>query len=69
MSSIPDFPDDKWDAVIAINLSSAFHTSKIALADMQKRGWGRIINVASAHGLVASINKAPMLRPSTASSA
>ena len=57
VSSIPDFPDDKWDAVIAINLSSAFHTSKIALADMQKRGWGRIINVASAHGLVASVNK------------
>lgn len=58
VAAIPDFPDDKWDAVIAINLSSAFHTSKIALADMQKRGWGRIINVASAHGLVASVNKA-----------
>ena len=57
VSPIQDFPDDKWDAVIAINLSSAFHASKIALADMQKRGWGRIINVASAHGLVASPNK------------
>ena len=57
VSNIPDFPDDKWDAVIAINLSSAFHTSKIALADMQKRGWGRVINVASAHGLVASAGK------------
>ena len=57
VSPIQDFPDDKWDAVIAINLSSAFHTSKIALADMQTRGWGRIINVASAHGLVASPNK------------
>jgi 3-hydroxybutyrate dehydrogenase len=57
VASITDFPDDKWDAVIAINLSSAFHTSKIALADMQKRGWGRVINIASAHGLVASANK------------
>jgi 3-hydroxybutyrate dehydrogenase len=57
VSPIQDFPDDKWDAVLAINLSSAFHTSKIALPDMQSRGWGRIINVASAHGLVASVNK------------
>jgi 3-hydroxybutyrate dehydrogenase len=57
VSPIQDFADDKWDAVIAINLSSAFHTSKIALADMQSRGWGRIINVASAHGLVGSPNK------------
>ena len=57
VSPIQDFPDDKWDAVIAINLSSAFHTSKVALADMQTRGWGRIINVASAHGLVGSPNK------------
>ena len=58
VAPVTEFPDDKWDAVIAINLSSAFHTSKIALADMQKRGWGRIINIASAHGLVASANKA-----------
>jgi 3-hydroxybutyrate dehydrogenase len=57
VASIPEFPDEKWDAVIAINLSSAFHTSKIALADMQTRGWGRVINIASAHGLVASVNK------------
>lgn len=57
VSPIQDFPDERWDAVIAINLSSAFHTTKIALTDMQKRGWGRIINVASAHGLVASANK------------
>jgi 3-hydroxybutyrate dehydrogenase len=57
VAPVQEFPDDKWDAVIAINLSSAFHTSKIALADMQKRGWGRIINIASAHGLVASANK------------
>jgi 3-hydroxybutyrate dehydrogenase len=58
VASTTDFPDEKWDAVIAINLSAAFHTSKVALADMQKRGWGRIINIASAHGLVASVNKA-----------
>ena len=58
VSPIQDFADERWDAVIAINLSSAFHTSKIALPDMQSRGWGRIINLASAHGLVASANKA-----------
>jgi 3-hydroxybutyrate dehydrogenase len=57
VAPVQEFPDDKWDAVIAINLSSAFHTSKIALADMQTRAWGRIINIASAHGLVASANK------------
>jgi 3-hydroxybutyrate dehydrogenase len=57
VAPIHEFPDERWDAVIAINLSSAFHTSKIALVDMQKRGWGRIINIASAHGLVASPNK------------
>jgi 3-hydroxybutyrate dehydrogenase len=58
VASTTDFPDEKWEQVIAINLSSAFYTSKIALADMQKRDWGRIINIASAHGLVASVNKA-----------
>jgi 3-hydroxybutyrate dehydrogenase len=57
VASIPEFPDEKWDAVIAINLSSAFHTSKIAIANMQTRGWGRVVNIASAHGLVASVNK------------
>jgi 3-hydroxybutyrate dehydrogenase len=57
VSPIVDFPDEKWEQVIAINLSSAFYASKIALADMQKRGWGRVINIASAHGLVASANK------------
>lgn len=51
------FPDDKWDSVIAINLSSAFHAMKAALPGMQKRNWGRIINIASAHGLVASAQK------------
>lgn len=51
---VEDFPVEKWDAIIAINLSSAFHTTRVALAAMKRRGWGRIINVASAHGLVAS---------------
>lgn len=57
VSPIEDFPDAKWDAVIAINQSSAFHVIKAALPAMQKQGWGRVINVASAHGKVASINK------------
>lgn len=51
---IEEFPEGKWDAIIAINLSSAFHTSKAVFDGMKKRGFGRIINVASAHGLVAS---------------
>lgn len=54
VSPIEDFPENKWDAIIAINLSSAFHTSKAVFKDMKDRGFGRIINVASAHGLVAS---------------
>jgi 3-hydroxybutyrate dehydrogenase len=53
-----EFPEDRWDAVIAINLSAAFHTSKAALKEMLARRWGRIINIASAHGLVASGEKA-----------
>ena len=51
---IEDFPVDKWNAIIAINLSGAFHTCRLAVPDMKKKGWGRIINVASAHALVAS---------------
>lgn len=51
---IEEFPPEKWDAIIAINLSSAFHTIRLTLADMKDRKWGRIINIASAHGLVAS---------------
>lgn len=51
---IEDFPTDRWDAVIALNLSAVFHGSAAALPYMQKQGWGRIINIASAHGLVAS---------------
>ncbi|MEJ1994664.1 MAG: 3-hydroxybutyrate dehydrogenase [Limibacillus sp.] len=56
-AAIPDFPDAKWEAVIAINLSAVFYGTKAALPGMQKRGWGRIVNIASAHGKVASPNK------------
>jgi 3-hydroxybutyrate dehydrogenase len=51
---IEEFPVDKWNAIIAINLSGAFHTCRLAVPDMKKKGWGRIVNVASAHALVAS---------------
>lgn len=54
---IDEFPDEKWEAVVGINLSSAFYTTKAALPSMKKSGWGRIINMASAHGLVASAYK------------
>ncbi|MEO3428841.1 3-hydroxybutyrate dehydrogenase [Pelagibius sp. CAU 1746] len=57
VSPLEDFPDERWDAVIAINLSSAFHTTKAALPAMRRKGWGRVINIASAHGLSASANK------------
>ena len=57
VAPIQDFPIDRWDAVIAINLSSSFHTIRAALPQMLKRNWGRIINIASAHGLVASVQK------------
>ena len=55
---VTEFPDGKWDAIIAINLSAAFHAMKAALPGMEKRGWGRVVNIASAHGLVASPHKA-----------
>ncbi len=55
---VEDFPPEKWEAVIAVNLSAAFYTSAAVLPAMQKSGWGRIINIASAHGLVASKEKA-----------
>ncbi|WP_019953674.1 3-hydroxybutyrate dehydrogenase [Yoonia vestfoldensis] len=54
VSPIQDFDPKKWDAILAINLSSAFHTTAAAVTGMRERGWGRIINVASAHGLTAS---------------
>ena len=57
VAPIDEFPVDKWDAIIAINLTSAFHTTRLALPGMKQRGWGRVINIASAHGLVASANK------------
>jgi 3-hydroxybutyrate dehydrogenase len=57
VASIDQFPEDKWDAIIAINLSSAFHATKAVLPGMKARRSGRIINIASAHGLVASPNK------------
>lgn len=57
VANIEDFPVERWDAVIAINLSSAFHTIRAAMPGMKKRKWGRIINIASAHGLVASAQK------------
>ncbi|ODS92100.1 MAG: 3-hydroxybutyrate dehydrogenase [Comamonas sp. SCN 65-56] len=57
VSTVQDFPVERWDAIIAINLSSAFHTSRLALPGMLKNQWGRIINIASVHGLVASAQK------------
>jgi 3-hydroxybutyrate dehydrogenase len=54
VSPVEDFPEEKWDAIIAINMSSNFHAIRAALPGMKARGWGRIINIASAHGLVAS---------------
>jgi 3-hydroxybutyrate dehydrogenase len=54
VAPIDEFPTNKWDAIIAINLSSAFHTTAAALPHMRSAGWGRIVNIASAHGLVAS---------------
>ncbi|BAE51481.1 3-hydroxybutyrate dehydrogenase [Paramagnetospirillum magneticum] len=57
VSPVEEFPLERWDAVIAINLTSVFQAIRAALPGMKARGWGRIINVASAHGLVASVNK------------
>lgn len=57
VASVEDFPVDRWDAIIAINLTSAFHTTRLALPHMKQTNWGRIINVASVHGLVASAQK------------
>jgi 3-hydroxybutyrate dehydrogenase len=57
VAPIEAFPVERWDAIIAINLSSAFHTIRLALPKMRAGGWGRIINIASVHGLVASAQK------------
>ncbi|WP_374590300.1 3-hydroxybutyrate dehydrogenase [Aquabacterium sp.] len=57
VSPVESFPIEKWDAIIAINLSSAFHTTRLAIPGMRAKNWGRVINIASAHGLVASAGK------------
>lgn len=57
VANIEDFPVERWDAIIAINLTSAFHTTRLALPAMKRKDWGRIINIASAHGLVGSAGK------------
>ena len=54
VAPVDEFPADKWDAIIAINLSAVFHASRAAIPAMKAKGWGRVINIASAHGLVAS---------------
>ena len=57
VANVEDFPVERWDAIIAINLSSAFHAMRLAIPAMRKKNWGRIVNIASAHGLVASAGK------------
>ena len=57
VSPVDEFPEEKWDQVLAINLSAVFHGVRAALPGMKARNWGRIINIASVHGLVASVNK------------
>ncbi len=57
VARVENFPPDKWDAIIAVNLSASFHTIRAALPAMKRKGWGRIINIASTHGLVASSHK------------
>ena len=57
VAKVEEFPAAKWDAIIAINLSSAFHTTRLAIPPMRAKNWGRILNIASAHGLVASAGK------------
>lgn len=56
-AKIEDFPADRWDAIIAINLSASFHATRAALPAMRKRNWGRIVNIASTHGLIGSVEK------------
>jgi 3-hydroxybutyrate dehydrogenase len=57
VSPVEDFPPERWNAILAINLSAVFHTTRLAVPSMKQKGWGRIINTASAHSLVASQNK------------
>jgi len=56
---LAEMPPERWDAILAINLSAAFHTMRLALPAMAERGYGRVVNIASVHGLVASVHKAP----------
>lgn len=58
---VDQFPAQKWNVILAVNLSAAFHTMKAAVPHMRAQGWGRIVNIASVHGLVASVNKAAYL--------
>ena len=58
VAAVEDFPVERWDAIIAINLSSTFHTTRLAQPSMKQKNWGRIVNIASIHGLVASVQKA-----------
>ncbi len=58
VAPVEEFPPDRWDAILALNLSAAFHAIRAALPGMKRRGWGRLINMASVHGLVASVHKA-----------
>ncbi|MEE5039766.1 3-hydroxybutyrate dehydrogenase [Pseudomonas alliivorans] len=58
VSSFEEFPVERWDSILAINLSSVFHTTRLSLPGMSRKGWGRIINIASVHGLVGSTGKA-----------
>jgi 3-hydroxybutyrate dehydrogenase len=57
VAAVEDFPAERWDAIIAINLTSAFHTTRLAIPQMKRKNWGRVINIASTHGLVASAQK------------
>ncbi|MBV9930753.1 MAG: 3-hydroxybutyrate dehydrogenase [Alphaproteobacteria bacterium] len=59
VAPVDQFPVEKWDLIVALNLTAAFHTTRLALPHMKAKGWGRIVNTASAHSLVASPNKAP----------
>jgi len=67
VARIENFPTERWDAVIAINLSSASHASRMVIPGMRARNWGRIINIASVHGLVGSAEKSATWPPNTAS--
>jgi 3-hydroxybutyrate dehydrogenase len=57
VAAVEEFPIERWDAILAINLSAAFHTTRLAIRGMKQRNWGRIVNIASVHGLVASAHK------------